>query len=201
MIEGDLSGTGVFQAYADRNNTLLGLADFTTGAQAVDFNGSSFDTGTASGLFDRIDGSPFSLTGVVTATMSGGGAGNFSSYVAAAPPTAVPEPGLAVAALRVEAEPSRSCRACARRESGHRTADPAAVGPRVVMPHQRRPGPPRVVVDGHRRVGTLSTPGDWPRELRGRCSWSARGWPAPAPGAGSVGSGGSPRRLTSLIGT
>ena len=79
VIEGDLSGTGVFQAYADRNNTLRGLADFTTGAQAVDFDGSSFDTGTASGLFDRIDGSPFSLTSVVTATISGGGAGNFSS--------------------------------------------------------------------------------------------------------------------------
>ncbi len=93
MIAGDLSGTGVFQAYADRNNTLLGLTDFTAGPQAVDFNGSSFDTGTASGLFDRIDGSPFSLTGVVTATLSGGGAGNFASYVAAAPPTAVPEPG------------------------------------------------------------------------------------------------------------
>jgi hypothetical protein len=59
----------------------------------VVFNSSTFDTWTASGLFDRIDGSPYSLTGVVTGTISDGGAGNFSRFVAAAPPTAVPEPG------------------------------------------------------------------------------------------------------------
>ena len=93
VIEGALSGTGIFQVYADKDNNPLGLTDFTDGPQDALFNGTTFKTGTASGLFDRTDGSPFSLTGVVTATISGGGAGQFSSSIAATPPTAVPEPG------------------------------------------------------------------------------------------------------------
>ena len=83
---GDLSGSGVFQAYADAGNALLGLADFTNGPQDVVFDGSTFDTGSATGLFDRVG--LYSLTSQVTATVSGGGEGNFSSHVNV---TAVPE--------------------------------------------------------------------------------------------------------------
>jgi hypothetical protein len=85
---GTLGGAGVFQAYADPNNILLGTA-FTNGLQSASFNGNTFNTGTATGVFARGAG-PYSLSAKVTATVSGGGEGNFSDQVNAA---AIPEPG------------------------------------------------------------------------------------------------------------
>jgi hypothetical protein len=88
VIAGDLSGSGVFQAFADAGNNLLGMGDFTNGPQAAVFDGNTFDTGTASGVFNRTGN--YSLTSVFDATISGGGSGNFSSSITVA---AVPEPG------------------------------------------------------------------------------------------------------------
>jgi hypothetical protein len=87
VANGDLSGGGVFQAYADSDNNILGVLDFTNGPQNAVFNGNTFDTGPASGLFDR-DGL-YSLTSVVEATISAGGQGNFSTNIVVTP---IPEP-------------------------------------------------------------------------------------------------------------
>lgn len=86
---GTLTGTGVFQAYADKNNNLLGTGDFTNGPQSVVFNGSTFDSGSANGVFTR-DATPYSVTSVTTAQISAHGSGNFSSHINL---IATPEPG------------------------------------------------------------------------------------------------------------
>ena len=97
---GTLTGTGVFQAYLDRNNAQLGTSDFTNGPQNVTFNGSTFDTGSAFGTFNRTN-PLYSITSRFTATVSGGGEGNFSSHVNVAP---VPEPsGVAMAGMAMVA--------------------------------------------------------------------------------------------------
>jgi hypothetical protein len=83
-----ISGTGIFQAFADKDNALLGMSDFTNGPQDGTFTGNSFDTGSASGLFARTGN--YSLTSVVTLEVSGGGRGGYRSDVSV---TAVPEPG------------------------------------------------------------------------------------------------------------
>jgi len=85
---GTVGLTGIFQAYADANNNLFGIADFTNGPQNATQSGSSFDTGSAIGLFNRTGN--YSLTSVVRFTLSGGGQANYSSHVNV---TAVPEPG------------------------------------------------------------------------------------------------------------
>jgi hypothetical protein len=84
------SGTLVatFQSYADKNNTLAGVSDFTLGLQSCSLNGSTCDTGSASGVFTRL-GTPYSLTSVATLTLSGGGVANFSAHENV---TNVPEP-------------------------------------------------------------------------------------------------------------
>jgi len=95
---GTLTGSGVFQAYLDSNNTLLGTGDFTNGPQNVTFTGSTFSTGSATGTFDR-DNLNYSITAVIVANVSGGGEGNFASHINV---TAVPEPGtLAMAFMAV----------------------------------------------------------------------------------------------------
>jgi hypothetical protein len=93
---GTFSGSGDFQAYADKNNNLLGMSDFTNGSQSGAFNGSTFDTGSATGLFNRTAGSPYSLTSVATFTVSGGGQGNFSDHINVTP---IPAPAGVVLAL------------------------------------------------------------------------------------------------------
>jgi hypothetical protein len=76
---GKLTLTGIYQAYADRNNNLFGTTDFTNGPQSATANGSTYDTGSATGRFNR--NGPYSLTSVITFTLSGHGKANFSSHV------------------------------------------------------------------------------------------------------------------------
>ena len=68
-----------FQSYADKNNNLAGVSDFTLGLQNSSFNGSTYDTGSATGNFTRLPGN-YSLTSIATLTLSGGGVANFSSH-------------------------------------------------------------------------------------------------------------------------
>lgn len=100
--QGTLTLSGIFQAYADRNNdglpasntsALCGAAclDFTNGAQTGVPTGSTYDTGSATGTFNRILGSPYSLVQVTTFTLSAGGKANFSAHENLNP-AGVPEP-------------------------------------------------------------------------------------------------------------
>lgn len=94
---GTLSMTNIFQAYADAGNTLRGTTDFTTGPQSASPNGSTFDTGSATGTFLRTGS--YSLTTITTFTLSGGGVANFSSHENLKAPSAVPTPTGLVLAL------------------------------------------------------------------------------------------------------
>lgn len=85
---GTVGLTGIFQAYADANNNLLGFGDFTNGPQNANLNGSTFDTGSATGVFNR-DAGPYSLTSVANLTLSGHGKVNYSDHINV---TAVPVP-------------------------------------------------------------------------------------------------------------
>jgi len=80
--------TATFQAYADRNNNLAGISDFSMGLQNCVFNGSTCDTGSAVGAFTKTSG-PYSLTTTANLTLSGGGIANFSAHENV---TSVPEP-------------------------------------------------------------------------------------------------------------
>jgi len=80
--------TATFQSFADRNNGLGVMSDFSLGLQTCTFNGSTCDTGSSVGNFSRLTG-PYSLTTVATLTLTGGGIGNFSSHENV---TNVPEP-------------------------------------------------------------------------------------------------------------
>jgi hypothetical protein len=85
--------TATFQAWADQLNNLggnaalggtvaacgLACADFTSGNQVAVFNGNSFDTGSATGVFTNLAG-PYSLTTVTRFTMGGNGSANFSNH-------------------------------------------------------------------------------------------------------------------------
>ena len=106
-VESGMSGTlnsgtltASYQAYADKGNNLAGsgvllgivascaaCGDFTNGLQTGVFNGSTFDTGSATGTFNRTAGQPFSLTTDRIFTLSGGGSANLASHenVVAAP--------------------------------------------------------------------------------------------------------------------
>jgi hypothetical protein len=108
MVEAGLAGTlntglmtltDVFQAWADANNGLFAIpGTFTTGKQDATMNGSTFDTGSATGLFNRTGN--YSVTSEVNYELSGGGSANFSTHVNLTP--AVPAPAgilLAIAGL------------------------------------------------------------------------------------------------------
>ena len=92
-----VSGTSAvtFQAFADKNNALRGMGDFTAGLQtAVPPSGSAttFATGEALGLFTRL-ATPYSLTSITEITMTGVGAtANFANHVIVTMP--VPEPSV-----------------------------------------------------------------------------------------------------------
>jgi hypothetical protein len=90
---GTLTLSNIFQAYADKGNDLLGtptagaaITDFTNGPQTGVLNGSTFDTGSASGLFTRTGS--YSLTQVANIQLTAGGRMNFSAHEHV---TAVPE--------------------------------------------------------------------------------------------------------------
>jgi hypothetical protein len=68
-----------FQSYADKANGLAGVSDFTLGLQSCSFNGSTCDTGSATGNFTRTAGN-YSLTSVANLTLSAGGVANFSTH-------------------------------------------------------------------------------------------------------------------------
>ncbi len=91
---GVLGPLGIFQAYADATNAAFGTG-FTNGPQNDTMLGSTFDTGSANGLFTRGAGD-YSITSVATLTLSGGGVINYSNHVNA---TAVPVPAGVVLAL------------------------------------------------------------------------------------------------------
>jgi len=97
--QGTLTLTNIFQAYADKNNNLLpfgtSITDFTNGSQSATMNGTSFDTGSAAGLFTRTG--DYSLTSVTNFELSGGSTANFSSHVNVT--AVVPEPATVVLAL------------------------------------------------------------------------------------------------------
>jgi hypothetical protein len=110
IIESSLGGSvnvptltlsNIFQAYADRNNNLLGtpfpgpaITDFTNGTQTAIPNGTAFDTGSATGLFTRTGN--YSLTTVANIRLTAGGHVNFSAHENAI----VPEPStMAIAGL------------------------------------------------------------------------------------------------------
>jgi len=92
--------TSIFQAYADKGNNLLAngtltggaaITDFTNGPQTASLNGTTLDTGSASGTFNRTG--LYSLTSVVTFTLSAGGSANFGTHVNV---THMPEPASAL---------------------------------------------------------------------------------------------------------
>ena len=86
--------TGIFQAFADANNGVptaalptQGLTNFTNGPQNGVVNGTTYDTGSAVGLFARTG--LYSLSSIVTITLSGGGTTGYQNHITV---TAVPEP-------------------------------------------------------------------------------------------------------------
>jgi len=92
---GTLGLSNIYQAWADRNNNLFGTLDFTNNAQSATANGSTFDTGSAFGLFYR-NASPYSVTAEATFTLSAGGDAGFQSHVNLTP---TPAPAGLVLAL------------------------------------------------------------------------------------------------------
>jgi hypothetical protein len=102
MTNGTLTLTGIFQAYADKINDLLGtptagaaITDFTNGPQNATASGSTYDTGSALGSFTRTGN--YSLTQVANSTLTAGGQVNFAAHENV---TMVPEPStMAIAGL------------------------------------------------------------------------------------------------------
>jgi|SRR5579864_7124478 len=88
--------TDIFQAYAATNNALFGTGDFTNGPQNASQNVTTFDTGSATGVFTRGAGD-FSLTTVANLELSPGGTLNYSDHENVT--NAVPEPSGVVLAL------------------------------------------------------------------------------------------------------
>jgi hypothetical protein len=95
---GTLGLTGIFQAYASYNNTPFDTTDFTNGPQNATMSGTTYDTGSKTGLFDRTGTAPFTLTTLVIINLSGGGKINFSAHENVTSTAAVPAPaGLVLA--------------------------------------------------------------------------------------------------------
>ncbi len=75
-----LGTTGVFQAFFDQNNNVLGLADQSSANADIAFAGTTFDTGSKTG--STIRGFPdFSLSSRVTLALSGGGSVGFQDHI------------------------------------------------------------------------------------------------------------------------
>jgi len=97
VITGTVGLAGIFQAYADKNNALLGNS-FTTGSQTAIQSGTTLQTGSAFGVFNR-DVTPFSLTTVTTLNLSGGALVNFADHENVTPAPAPAGLALALTAL------------------------------------------------------------------------------------------------------
>jgi hypothetical protein len=81
VTTGNLSLSNIFQASASStNNTTF---DFTNGPQTATPTGSTFDTGSATGQFNRSGN--YSLSSTAAITLTAGGEINFSSHVKATP--------------------------------------------------------------------------------------------------------------------
>jgi hypothetical protein len=84
-----LALAGIFQGWGDNTNGLFGIpGSATTGLMNASANGSTFDTGSGFGVFNRV-GPNFSLTSEANLTMAGGSSVNYSNHINL---TAVPEP-------------------------------------------------------------------------------------------------------------
>jgi hypothetical protein len=85
---GTMSMTGIFQGWADNGNALFGVpGSATTGLMNATQNGSTYDTGSGVGVFNRVG--TFSLTSEANLAMSAGGTVNFSNHINLTP---IPEP-------------------------------------------------------------------------------------------------------------
>lgn len=91
---GSVGLAGIFQAYADKSNTLFGTSDYTNGPQNAVQNGTSFSTGSASGIFFRTG--TYSVTSITTLVVDAGTTVGYQNHVNLNP---VPEPGTMAAAL------------------------------------------------------------------------------------------------------
>jgi hypothetical protein len=101
LTQGTLGLTGIFQAFADNGNQAISNGNpppafsFTNGAQTA-VGGSTFDTGSAVGLFPRTGAnSLYSLASVANFTLTAGGIANYSDHVivhAQSTPPGVPAP-------------------------------------------------------------------------------------------------------------
>jgi len=87
-FQGSYNASNVFQAFFDKNNNLLGMADQTNGPQFGVPTASTFDTGSASSIVNRL-GTPFSLTSQQTFTLAPGTTIGFQSHINVTP-TPVP---------------------------------------------------------------------------------------------------------------
>jgi len=77
---GTMGLTNIFQAWFDASNTLLGMPALgTNGTQNGNPSGSTWDTGSAVGVFAR--SGPYSLTSRATLALSAGGISNYSNHV------------------------------------------------------------------------------------------------------------------------
>jgi uncharacterized repeat protein (TIGR01451 family) len=76
---GSLALSNIFKASASStNNTAF---DFTNGPQTATPTGSTFDTGSATGQFNRTAGNPFALSSTAAINLTAGGEINYSDHV------------------------------------------------------------------------------------------------------------------------
>ena len=117
---GSLSLANIFQASASStNNTTF---DFTNGPQTAVPAGSTFQTGSATGLFNRTAGGPYALSSTAAINLSAGGQINYSNHVN------VLTPQIQIVKLTNGTNNDSSRRACrspwARRSPGRTTSRP-----------------------------------------------------------------------------
>ncbi len=91
---GTLSLSNIFQASASSTNDTT--FDFTNGPQTATPNGSTFQTGSVTGLFNRTPGNPYALSSTAAINLSAGGQINYSTQVNV---TAAPNPEIAIVKL------------------------------------------------------------------------------------------------------
>jgi MYXO-CTERM domain-containing protein len=122
VSKGTLGLKNIYQTYADKNNNAFGTSGFTDGLQSATKKGSTYDTGSPTGIFKPTAKHPYSLTSQITFTLSGKATANFSSQINV---TGTPAPGgLVLAASAVAALALTRLR---RRKPGFATP-PTAIG-------------------------------------------------------------------------